>query len=152
MGLPPMPHSTPISGRPESSSLKRELPFWPATSAARAGSVSAAQHIIQAPPGPAALWPDSPARCRVREQSEAAPGALSGSTAAGVVATVLAQLLSQARTTFVQRGTDIPGRPLGGGQATDDRNDRAVLPSHFACFDEVPGIFGRLLLARLLLA
>jgi hypothetical protein len=51
-------------------------------------------------------------------------------------------VLSQARTAVFQRGADIPGRPLGGGQAADDRNDRAVLADRLTCFYEVPGIFG----------
>ena len=33
----------------------------------------------------------------------------------------------QARAALVQRGADIPGRPLDGGQPADDRSDRAVL-------------------------
>src|SRR5207253_4823300 len=60
------------------------------------------------------------------------------------------RLVSQVRTAVVQRGADIPGRPLDGGQATDDRSDRAVLADGLAGFDEVPGIFGGLESVRLL--
>jgi hypothetical protein len=63
-----------------------------------------------------------------------------------------ALLVSQARTALIQRGADIPGRPLDGGQATDDRSDRAVLGGSLACYREVPGIFGGLGRAWLLLA
>ena len=35
---------------------------------------------------------------------------------------------------------DIPGRPVDGGQATDDRSDRTVLADRPACLREVPGI------------
>src|SRR4029077_7352381 len=52
-------------------------------------------------------------------------------------------LIGQACTAIVQRGADIPGRPLDGGQAADDRSDRAILAGGLACFDEVPGIFRR---------
>jgi hypothetical protein len=39
-----------------------------------------------------------------------------------------------------------------GGQATDDRSDRAVLAGSLTRFCEVPGIFGGLGSVRLLLA
>lgn len=55
-----------------------------------------------------------------------------------------ALLDSQTRTAVFQRGADIPGRPLNGGQAANDRNDRAVLADSLASFREVPGIFGGL--------
>ena len=63
-------------------------------------------------------------------------------------------LVSQARTALVQRGAGIPRRTLDRGQATDDRNDRAVLADRLARFSEVSGIPGgpggvRLFLARL---
>ena len=43
-------------------------------------------------------------------------------------------------------------RPLDGGQAADDRSDRAVLGGSLACSREAPGIFGGLGSVRLLLA
>ena len=43
-------------------------------------------------------------------------------------------------TALIGRGADIPGRPLDGGQATDDGDDRAVLTDRLARSREVPGI------------
>ena len=60
--------------------------------------------------------------------------------------------LGQARAALVQRGADVPGRTLDGGQATDDRNDRAVLADRLARFGEVSGILGGLGSASLFLA
>ena len=61
-------------------------------------------------------------------------------------------LVTQARTALVQRGADVPGRTLDGGQATDDRNDRAVLANCLARFYKVSGILGGLGGVRLFLA
>ena len=60
--------------------------------------------------------------------------------------------VSQVCTALSRRGAGIPGRALDGGQAADDRSDRAVLAGSLAGSREVPGIFGRLGSARLLLA
>ena len=56
----------------------------------------------------------------------------------------VALLISQTRAAVVQRSADIPGRPLDGGQAANDRNDRAVLADSLASFREVPRIFSGL--------
>jgi hypothetical protein len=48
-----------------------------------------------------------------------------------------------------QRSADIPGRPLHGGQAADDRSDRAILTDSLACFHEVSGIVRELSIAGL---
>src|SRR5689334_7662156 len=60
-------------------------------------------------------------------------------------------LVCQTGATVFQRGADIPSRSLDGGQAADDRSDRAVFGGGLARFCEVPGIFGGLGSVRLLL-
>ena len=81
--------------------------------------------------------------------------ARSGAVAVGpssILVRSVGLLVSRARTAVLQRGADVPGRTLDGGQATDDRNDRAVLADRLARFREVSGILGGLGGARLFVA